>query len=43
MGLILIGWVELKVNGLVLIGWVGPKVNGLDLGSEFGLNRLGWT
>ena len=29
--------------GLVLIGWVGPKVNGLDLGSGFGLDRLGWA
>ena len=48
MGLVLIGWVELKVNGLVLIGWVGPKVNGLDLGSGLkvnglGPNRLGWA
>ena len=29
--------------GLVPIGWVGPKVNGLHLGSEVGLNRLGWA
>ena len=29
--------------GLVLIGCVWPKVNGLDLGSGFGLNRLGWA
>ena len=43
MSLILIGWVELKVNGLVLIGWVEPKVNGLDLGSGLGPNRLGWA
>ena len=43
MGLVLIGWVGLKVNGLDLgsgldpnrLGWVGPKVNGLDLGSGF--------
>ena len=34
MGLVLIGWVGLTVNG---------KVNGLDLGSGFGLNRLGWA
>ena len=45
--MVLIGWVEPKVNGLdlgselVLIGWVGPKVNGLDLGCGLGLNRLG--
>ena len=43
MGLILIGWVELKVNRLVLIGWVRPKVNGLGLGSGLGPNRLGWA
>ena len=39
--LILIGWVEFKVNGLVLIGWVGPKVNELDLRSGLDHNRLG--
>ena len=48
MGLILIGWVELKVNELVLIGWVEIKVNGLDLGSGLKVNglcpnRLGWA
>ena len=41
MCLVLIGWVEPKVNGLDLgsgpgpNSWVGPKVNGLDLGSGF--------
>ena len=34
MGLVLIGWVGLTVNG---------KANGFDLGSGFGLNRLGWA
>ena len=29
--------------GLILISWVGLKVNGLDLGSELGLNKLGWA
>ena len=51
MGLVLLGWVEPKVNGLDLgsrlcpnrLGWVGPKVNGLDLGSGLGSNRLGWA
>ena len=40
MGLVLISWVEPKVNGLDL---VRPKVNGLDLGSGFDSNKLGWT
>ena len=43
MGLVIIGWVEPKVNGLDLeseLGWVGHKVNGLDLGSALGPNRL---
>ena len=44
--LVLIGWVEPKVNGLDLgseLGWVGHKVNGLDIGSGLGSNRLGWA
>ena len=48
MGLVLIGWIEPKINGfgpnslgLVLIIWVWPKVNGLDLGSGLGPNNLG--
>ena len=40
--MILICWVESKVNGLDLGNGLGPKVNGLDLRSEFGPNRLGW-
>ena len=49
MGLVLIVWVEPKVNGLDLGNGIGhnnlvwPKVNGLDLGSGLGPNRLGWT
>ena len=49
VGLVLIGWVGLKVNGLdlemglVLISWVELKVNGLGLESGLGPNKLGWA
>ena len=41
MGLVLIGWIEPKINGLDLRSELGP--NGLDLRSELGPNRFGWA
>ena len=49
MGLVIISWVEPKINeldlgsGLGPNSLVGPKVNGLDLGSGLGPNSLGWA
>ena len=43
MGLVLIGWVEPKVNGFGpnRLGWA--KEVGLILGSGFGPRKLGWA